>query len=139
MDRPLTSTETDFPPPDQPKAPNKLRIDPMTNVIIGSQLIRQYLGIRSIVTMIEWVETYGLPCIKRPDGQWMTTMSAIDEWIFLAAEADYINRPYSRGDNKRADLALIKATRRVERMRAARDKHTGPHTLEDIHGTGKGI
>lgn len=112
-------TEEGFPPPDQPAKRNALFIDPMTNVIIGSQLIRQYLGIHSMATLIDWVEVYGLPAIKRPDGQWMTTMSAIDEWIFIAAEADYLNRPYSRGDNKRADLALTKAKRRVERMKNA--------------------
>lgn len=117
-----------LPPPDPEQA--RLLIDPMTNVLIGSQLIRMYLGIKSIVTMIEWVEIYGLPCIKRPDGQWMTTMSAIDDWIFLSAEADYLNRPYSRGDNKRADQALKKAQNRVERMKNTRDRITGPHHLE---------
>lgn len=84
--------------------------------------------------MIEWVEIYGLPCVKRPDGQWMTTMSAIDEWIFMAAEADYLNRPYSRGDNKRADQALKKAQNRVDRMRTTRDHYTGPHHLGDKDG-----
>lgn len=114
---------SDLPPPDAERS--RLLIDPMTNVLIGSQLIRMYLGIRSIATMIEWVEVYGLPCIKRPDGQWMTTMSAIDQWIFMAGEADYLNRPYSRGDNKRADLALQKAQRRVDRMKAAGDRIAG--------------
>lgn len=128
-------TPEGFPPPDVPAKRNALFIDPMTNVIIGSQLIRKYLGIRAMATLIEWVEIYGLPAIKRPDGQWMTTMSAIDEWIFMAAEADYLNRPYSRGDNKRADIALAKALRRVERMKHS--SHRGPHTLEDIHGTGE--
>lgn len=118
----------DIPPPDAPAS--RLLIDPMTNVIIGSQLIRMYLGIKSIVTMIEWVEIYGLPCVKRPDGQWMTTMSAIDEWIFMSAEADYLNRPYSRGDNKRAEQALQKALNRVERMKNTRDRITGTIPLE---------
>lgn len=81
--------------------------------------------------MIEWVEIYGLPAIKRPDGQWMTTMTAIDEWIFMAAEADYLNRPYSRGDNKRADLALTKALRRVERMKNAQSTQGTIHLGSD--------
>lgn len=127
-------TEEDFPPPDQPVKRNALFIDPMTNVIIGSQLIRQYLGIRSMATLIEWVEIYNLPAIKRPDGQWMTTMSAIDEWIFMAAEADYLNRPYSRGDNKRADIALAKAQRRVERMKSVHKQ--GAIHLGSDDGTG---
>lgn len=124
---------SNLPPPDPPQA--RLLIDPMTNVLIGSQLIRMYLGIKSIVTMIEWVEVYGLPCVKRPDGQWMTTMSAIDEWIFMAAEADYLNRPYSRGDNKRADQALKKAQNRVDRMRTTRDRKQGTIRVGDEDGS----
>lgn len=100
----------------------RLLIDPMENIIIGSQLIRQYLGISSVATMYEWYEIYGLPLIKRPDGQWMTSISAIDQWIFMGAEADIENRPLSRGNSKRADIALIKAKRRVDRIKSGADK-----------------
>lgn len=102
-----------------PDGTPRLLIDPMKNVLIGSQLIRMYMGISSITTMIEWIEVYGMPAIKRPDGQWMSTISAIDQWIFMAAEADYENRPYSRGDNKRVDLALKKAQNRVARVKGS--------------------
>ena len=102
-------------------APNgspRLLIDPMSNLILGSQNIRKYLGIRSIITLYEWHEIYSLPIMKRPDGQWMTTISAIDDWIWMASELEVKNRPYGRGDNKRAELALKKAQRRVDRLKS---------------------
>lgn len=95
----------------------RLLIDPLENLLIGSPLICKYLGIKSITTMIEWHEVYALPVMKRPDGQWMTTISAIDDWIWMASELEVRNRPYSRSDNKRADLALLKAQRRVDRLK----------------------
>lgn len=100
-------------------APNgspRLLIDPMSNLLLGSQIIRKYLGIKSLVTLYEWHEIYQLPIMKRPDGQWMTTISAIDDWIWIASELEVKNRPYGRGDNKRAELALLKAKRRVDRL-----------------------
>lgn len=98
--------------------PRRLLIDPLQNVLIGSQTIRKYLKIKSIITLYEWHEVYKLPIMKLANGQWMTTISAIDEWIWMASELERTNRPYSRGDNKRAELALKKAQRRVERLKA---------------------
>lgn len=106
-----------------PDGEKRLLIDPMENVLIGSILIRKYLGISSVVTMYMWHEQYGLPIMKRPDGQWMTTVTAIDEWIFLASEFERTKRPFSRGDNRRADLALEKAQRRVDRL--AKERQNG--------------
>jgi len=62
-----------------------LRIAPEDNVLVGAQRILHYLGISSITTLYDWIEDGALPCIKRPDGKWMTTMTAIDTWIFQAA------------------------------------------------------
>lgn len=62
-----------------------LRIAPEDNVLIGAQRILRYLGISSITTLYDWIEDGALPCIKRPDGKWMTTMTAIDTWIFQAS------------------------------------------------------
>lgn len=70
-------------PPDV--APSALRIDPADNVLIGAQRIMRYLGISSITTLYSWIEDGALPAIKRPYGKWMTTMTAIDTWIFQAA------------------------------------------------------
>ena len=68
---------------DPPEA--ALRIAPEDNVLVGAQRILHYLGISSLTTLYDWIEDGALPCIKRPDGKWMTTMTAIDTWIFQAA------------------------------------------------------
>ena len=93
---------------DAPSHPMGMRVsvNPYDNVLLGSNVILRYLGIRSMATLYEYIELYGLPCIKTPDGMWMTTMTAIDSWIFIAAQADRNNRTHSRGSNKRHDIAL---------------------------------
>lgn len=97
----------------------RLVVDPMENILVGSNLIMQYLRISSIVTMYQWVELYGLPAIKRPDGTWMTSISAIDEWMFMAAELDNQNRPHSRGYSQRFDIAAARLKTRMDQK--ARD------------------
>ncbi len=66
-------------------APRALsRITPEDNVLLGGRAICAYLNC-AFVTFVRWVENFGLPAIKRPDGQWMTTITAIDSWIAMAA------------------------------------------------------
>jgi hypothetical protein len=91
----------------------RLLIDPMENVLIGSILIRKYLGISSVTTMYMWHEKYALPITKRPDGQWMTTMSAIDEWIFMGSELDRKQRAFPRGSNRTAEEEFRRAKDRL--------------------------
>jgi hypothetical protein len=91
----------------------RLLIDPMENVLIGSILIRKYLGISSVTTMYMWHEKYALPITKRPDGQWMTTMSAIDEWIFMGSELDRKQRAFPRGTNRTAEEEFRRAKDRL--------------------------
>ena len=93
----------------------QLRVDPYDNVIVGAHNIVRYLGISSMSTLWRYVEHYGLPAIKRPDGTWMTTMTAIDQWIFLAAELVNEKLLFSRGPNVRAQLALQRLQRQVDR------------------------
>lgn len=92
----------------------RLVIDPMENVLIGSDKIMRYCRISSVVTMYQWVELYGFPAIKRPDGAWMSTCTSIDQWIFLAAELDNENRPFSRGYGGRHEIALARLQGRIE-------------------------
>lgn len=75
---------------------NRVTISPEDNVIIGAKPILRYLGFTSVFTLYRWVDDYGFPAIKRPDGKWMTTITAIDEWIFLGAAQDAANRPEGR-------------------------------------------
>lgn len=92
----------------------KLRIAPDDNVIIGAENILRYLGIGSLGTLWRWVELYGLPAIKRPDGLWMTTMTAIDQWIFLAAEVVNDGREYGHCMNVRAEMAIKRLENQIE-------------------------
>jgi hypothetical protein len=105
-----------------------LQVDPAENVLIGLNRICAYLGIKSPVSFYQWIELYGLPAIKRPDGQWMTTMTSIDQWIFLACELDNENRPYSRGQNARLDIAKRRLDARLAESR--RRKAAGDNSPE---------
>src|SRR5262245_9251420 len=102
-----------------------LYVNPRDNVLIGMAVITAYLGIRSPVTFYQWIELYGLPAIKRPDGQWMTTMTSIDQWIFMACEVDNENRPHSRG-GPRLDIARRRLDARLNEQ-ALREARTQPH------------
>lgn len=91
------------------ETPSALRIAPEDNVLIGAQCILRYLGISSITTLYDWIEDGALPCIKRPDGKWMTTMTAIDTWIFQAAGLV--------ADKRREEIAA-RRTQKHENLRA---------------------
>ncbi len=93
---------------------SRCTISPADNILLGATAIKRYLRIRSWATLYRLIELYGLPAIKRPDGKWMSSVTAIDEWLFLASEADANNRPYLRGTNERLD----RATERIAKRRA---------------------
>lgn len=100
--------------------------NPQDNLLVGLEAIMHYLGIKSNVSFHMWVEMYGLPAMKRPDGLWMSSMTAIDQWIFMASEIDLSKRVYPRGLNarlesarKRIDRALARNRRQQEEAEAA--------------------
>lgn len=101
-----------------------VRISPDDNVLLGAATIKRYLRIRSWATLYRLVELYGLPAIKRPDGRWMSTVTAIDEWLFLAGEADAANRQHLRGSNERLEVAVERIKRRIS-------------SWDDFHGANK--
>lgn len=104
-----------------PKVP-LVAIRPEDNVLIGFPAIAEYVGVRSWATLYQWVEIYAFPAVKRPDGMWMTTITAIDQWLWMAAEADNDIRPRSRGWNNRADIALRRLQTKVEGAAAPPDE-----------------
>lgn len=91
-----------------------LRIDPADNILIGGDTILRYLALSSMNTLHRWVELYAFPAIKRPDGLWMSSMTAIDQWIFLAAEVNNENLDHTRGLNVGAGLALERLQRQLQ-------------------------
>jgi hypothetical protein len=58
------------------------------NVLMGATAICKYMRISAFHTMIRWIDDYGFPAIKTPDGKWFTTTSAIDQWIWMASELE---------------------------------------------------
>jgi rRNA maturation protein Nop10 len=92
----------------------KLYINPDDNVLVGAEAICRYLGVSTIGTMWRWTEMYAFPAIKRPDGVWMTTMTAIDQWIFLAAEVVNENTDRSRGLNTTAEIAARRLQAQID-------------------------
>jgi thiazole synthase ThiGH ThiG subunit len=65
-----------------------LRVQRDQNVIIGTHNICNYIGLKSQEALRTWVDKYAFPAVMRPDGLWMTTMTAVDEWIFLCLLGD---------------------------------------------------
>lgn len=92
----------------------KLRVDPDDNILVGAESICRYLGIASVTTLWRWVEMYAFPAIKRPDGLWMSSMTAIDQWIFLAAEVTNDKLEHTRGLNTTAKLAAERLQRQLD-------------------------
>lgn len=131
---------------------NRHTIAPEDNILVGSAAIMKYLKIKSLVTLYQWVERYGLPAVKRPDGRWMCSVTAIDQWLFLAAEDDFRRRKKSRGANVRADIALRQALHRhgpdsqqakmaldrVKRLKEARDASERSESPDVSRGGGEG-
>jgi len=70
-------------------------IKPDDNLLLGREAIMRYLNIKEDRIMDRWIDEYALPVIKRPDGYWMTTLTAIDQWICLAAKVAYANKKKS--------------------------------------------
>lgn len=67
-------------------------VEPERNVIIGVKTIMKYLGIRSTRTLYRMIHEQGLPVVPRTDGVLFTTVTSIDDWLFLAAEAAHQDR-----------------------------------------------
>jgi len=65
---------------------------PKDNVLLGQIAIMEYLGIRERRILEVWIDNFALPVVKRPDGIWMTTLTSIDTWIFMAARLSYQNK-----------------------------------------------
>lgn len=63
--------------------------------------------------MWRWIELYRLPVVKRPDGIYMSTMTAIDEWIFLAADVQQDKMEASRNANVDAQRAIERLQRQI--------------------------
>lgn len=57
-------------------------LDRSDNVIIGTKRIMRYIGLANINAFYRWIEMHGFPAILRPDGTWMTTVTAVDEWLW---------------------------------------------------------
>lgn len=98
--------------PSSPPSLNAARsaIDPAQNVLLGARAIMRYLGIHQILTLYKWVDEYALPAIKSPNGQWLTTCTAIDTWIFMTAELDYKNRKYNRGTGFSPEVDMLRTS-----------------------------
>lgn len=68
------------------RSAERRRVNLPDNILVGARAICRYMHISAINTLERWVNQYGFPAIKRPDGKWLTSTTAIDEWIWLAAE-----------------------------------------------------
>src|SRR5262245_61785598 len=67
-------------------------IVPKDNILIGYKAICAYLGVRERRILERWIDEFGLPVIHRPDGQAMSSITSIDQWILLAARVTYENK-----------------------------------------------
>jgi hypothetical protein len=74
-------------------------------ILVGAKQICDYMQISAINTLERWVDQFGFPAIKRPDGKWLSSITAIDEWIWLAAE---LHAEGKRQLDRIAERALLK-------------------------------
>lgn len=100
-------------PPGFQGNPKLLRVDPSDNILVGGQSICAYIGISSISTLWRWVELFGFPAVRRPDGLWMSSMTAIDQWIWMASEIEVDKAVTSKGQQTTIENAI----RRLEYQR----------------------
>lgn|SRR5262245_16245739 len=62
---------------------------PSDNILIGYKSIMAYLRVNDKRVLERWVDEFALPIIFRPDGQVMSSITSIDQWILLAAKLSY--------------------------------------------------
>lgn len=82
-------------------------VPPERNALIGARVIMKYMGIRSTRTLYRMIHEYGLPVVPRSDGVLFSTVTSIDDWLFLAAEANH----NARKQRERARRARAKVKR----------------------------
>ena len=92
-----------------------LRVDPDDNILVGAERICRYIGVTSMSTLMTWIEKYSFPAMRRPiDGRWISSMTAIDQWIFIASEVAADSRVVLRS-------MQLNAKRMMERLQAQID------------------
>jgi len=104
---------------------SSLKIQRDQNLIIGHKNICRYLGLKSIVALHRWVDKHAFPAIMRPDGMWMTTMTAIDEWIWLCLESK------RAVDERELHAPSAIALRAAEQIGLTKERLSYSHTNND--------
>jgi hypothetical protein len=109
-----------------------LWIKPEENVLLGWWKICDYLGIRDRKTLKIWAEHWALPAIKRPDGMWMSTVTAIDQWIMLAAQATAENAAISLAERLARDPELAERMAKYAPSKAQVDRGTADEDADSV-------
>lgn len=94
-------------------------VSALENVLMGARMICKYMRVADMKTLQRWHDDYGLPLTKTMDGKWMTTTTAIDQWIWLSSELSREGRRLT-ANNKQ----VIKAIAGLERPRPATQTYT---------------
>ncbi|MGE5513716.1 MAG: hypothetical protein ACM31O_21010 [Bacteroidota bacterium] len=84
------------------------------NLIVGGRSILRYVKRINNQMLQEWIEEYGFPVTRLPNDTLVTTMRAIDDWIFLVAEASA-----GKHEARRGAYAKKRIERRRRKQRAA--------------------
>jgi excisionase family DNA binding protein len=82
-------------------------ISPNPNLLEGIPAIAHYLD-KSYNTVLEWIETKGLPAMKTGRGRWTTSRQAIMAWIL----ADLEHSPLKQ--DPLIEILLMRTISRVE-------------------------
>lgn len=92
--------------------PNGIRINPESNIIVGAAKICKYIHV-SMPTLMRWINDHGFPAMQRPDGLWMSSVTSIDQWIWMcllsqqAAEAHKHTMPSTRALRAAKNTGMI--------------------------------
>lgn len=87
------------------------RVAPEDNVLMGATAICRYMHITAIATLDRWVTGYGFPAVKTPGGIWLSSTTAIDEWIWLASSLEAEKRLDARARKVARNAANIDTTK----------------------------
>jgi hypothetical protein len=113
-----------------------LRVHRDQNVIIGLKNICRYVGVRASSTIVRWVDLVAFPAVVRPDGIWMTTMTAVDEWIFLCLLSDKAIEDRKKGTPCSQALKAAKSTGRITEI-PSQNERTADYKRDWEQRTGK--
>lgn len=117
--------------------PNGIKVSTESNIIVGGNKIAKYIHV-SLPTLMRWITDHGFPAIQRPDGLWISSVTSIDQWIWMtllsqeAARAHKHTMPSTRALRTAKATGLISEVPSYNSMRSDYKKEWRTKKLENL-------